>query len=247
MGEKAGREFQIEKGLGQMRKEWETVDFTLQGFKETGSYVISNFNGIENFLDQHLTDTQTLLVNPFRKPFQEEIEKWYEGLLLVSNVIEEWRRFQAQWCYLQPIFDSPDINRQLPNESALFRRVDGSWRQAVGQARVQRAVFKVCTSEGYLDKFRDANASLDKIQKELRSYLELKRSKFGRFYFLSNDDLLSILSETKDVEKVQDHLRKVFENIARLTFDADKKIVAMNSVEGETVSFGQRIVNPSLR
>jgi dynein heavy chain len=247
VGEKASREFGIEKALGQMYKEWEGIDFGLAKFKETGSFVINNFEFVESFLDQHLTDTQTLLINPFKKPFAEDIDKWYESLLTVSNVIEEWRRFQGQWCYLQPIFDSPDINKQLPNESALFKRVDGNWRQTLSQTKVQKNVLKVCTTEGYLDKFKDANASLDKIQKELRTYLELKRSKFGRFYFLSNDDLLSILSETKDVEKVQDHLRKVFENIARLTFTPEKKIVAMSSVENETVSFNKRTVDPSMR
>ena len=73
--------------------------------------------------------------------------------------------------------------------------------------------------------------------------MELKRGKFARFYFLSNDELLSILSETKEVERIQQHLRKVFENIARLRFNDKRQIDQMISVEGERIDFSSK-VNP---
>jgi len=52
---------------------------------------------------------------------------------------------------------------------------------------------------------------------------------------LSNDELLEILSQTKDVEKVQSHLRKVFENMVELEFQPDKTISGMYSGEKEFI------------
>jgi dynein heavy chain len=81
------------------------------------------------------------------------------------------------------------------------------------------------------------NSDLDRVQKGLKEYLEAKRTVFARFYFLSNDDLLEILSQTKDVEKVQSHLRKVFENMTELQFQPDKTITGMFSGEKEFIPF----------
>jgi dynein heavy chain len=47
----------------------------------------------------------------------------------------------------------------------------------------------------YLEIFEQQNAILDEIQKSLEVLLEKKRTDFPRFYFLSNDDLLHVLSK----------------------------------------------------
>ena len=60
---------------------------------------------------------------------------------------------------------------------------------------------------------------------------------FARFYFLSNDDLLEILSQAKEVENVRPHLRKVFENLMDVTFQPDRTITAMFSGEKEEIGF----------
>ena len=65
--------------------------------------------------------------------------------------------------------------------------------------------------------------------------MDKKRTDFPRFYFLSNDELLSILAEaSKDPTCVQPHLRKLFENIAKITFEIDE-IKEIISAENEVV------------
>jgi dynein heavy chain len=98
--------------------------------------------------------------------------------------------------------------------------------------------------EDLLEHLRDANTKLESIVKELDNYLEKKREHFARFYFLSNDDLLEILSQTKEPTAVQPHLKKVFENIKEVEFNDGKRIVAMQSAEGEKIVFPAP-VNPN--
>ena len=102
-------------------------------------------------------------------------------------------------------------------------------------------VMQVCCTEGLLEKFKESNDKLEQIQKSLNEYLEKKREKFARFYFLSNDDLLEILSQTKEPTAVQPHLKKVFENINAIEFTYKKTIVAMYSAEKEKVDFVEEV------
>lgn len=69
---------------------------------------------------------------------------WYTKLKTVSDVMEEWMKCQANWMYLQPIFDSGDISKQLPAESKKFRSVDNVWKGNMLLAKQYSSVMQVC-------------------------------------------------------------------------------------------------------
>lgn len=131
--------------------------------------------------------------------------------------------------------------KQLPAETKRFKGVDIKWRYIMNQAHESPGILDNCSKDGLKESFVDANKNLELVQKGLKEYLEKKRSNFARFYFLSDDDLLEILSQTKEVRRVRSHLRKVFEAIADLEFRDDDCMVAMMSVEGEKVDFVKRV------
>ncbi|XP_074517159.1 dynein axonemal heavy chain 1 [Sebastes fasciatus] len=235
VAEVAGKEYTIEQALEKMEQEWSKVVFDMLSYKETGTYILKSPDEALQLLDDHIVMTQSISFSPFKKTFEGRISSWESKLRMTQDVLEEWLTCQRSWLYLEPIFSSDDINQQLPVEGKRYEQMDQTWRTIMRNAFNNPKVIELCPDVSLLDKLKKCNALLEQVQKGLSEYLETKRGRFPRFYFLSDDELLEILSQTKDPTAVQPHLRKCFENIARLQFQSDLQITHMYSGEGEEV------------
>ena len=69
-------------------------------------------------------------------------------------------------------------------------------------------VLDVCHSPNRLQDLEMLSSGLEKCQKSLNDYLDSKRNAFPRFFFISDDELLSILG-SHECTCVQEHMIKV--------------------------------------
>mmetsp|Transcript_11712 Transcript_11712/g.17853 ORF Transcript_11712/g.17853 Transcript_11712/m.17853 type:complete len:332 (-) Transcript_11712:8215-9210(-) len=188
---------------------------------------------------------QTSMGSKYVAEIRDEVEAWEKRLGYISDCIDEWLIFQKSWMYLENIFNAEDIQKQLPNEAKLFVGVDKFWKDTMLRTKKNPLVTDACSSEALLGRFQGNNKSLDDIQKSLEDYLETKRSAFPRFYFLSNDELLEIMSQTRNAQAVQPHLRKCFDNVVKVEFSPEKnssEILGMWSAEKEYVPFSSSVL-----
>ena len=64
------------------------------------------------------------------------------------------------------------------------------------------------------------NRELEKCQKALNEYLDMKKNIFPRFYFVANVALLDILSNGNNPLKIMPHLGSLYDGIGELTLIA---------------------------
>jgi dynein heavy chain, axonemal len=237
----ASGEFGLEQLLEKIRKGWADIGFvTLNHRDQADIFIVGGIDEVVVQLEDSQVGLQTILASRFVGGIRTEVEEWEKKLSTLSEVLDEWLTCQRSWMYLENIFGAEDIQKQLPAESQKFTKINKFFIDRMRKCHDNPNVIAQVTVPGLLDTFLDANKQLDEIQKSLNDYLELKCAAFPRFYFLSNDELLEILSQTRDPYAVQPHLIKCFDAIKRLQFgdmEDAKKMLAIISGEAEVVPF----------
>jgi len=176
------------------------------------------------------------------------VEEWEKKLSTLSETLDEWLTCQRNWMYLENIFGAEDIQKQLPVESQKFLIVDRSWKNIMHRTHddtlVLNSLLPLDNGQTLLSTFIMNNEALESIQKSLEQYLETKRMAFPRFYFLSNDELLEIMSQTRDPHAVQPHMGKCFDSIKRIRFGEGRMghdILGFFDPSGEYVALSESV------
>nr|8GLV_Kg Chain Kg, DHC_N2 domain-containing protein [Chlamydomonas reinhardtii] len=246
ISDSASREWSIEKALDKMISDWQGLSFELGPWKETGTFILKGGPVDEalGLLDDHIVKSQAMTASPFAKPFIDRLQPWERKLVRFQDILDQWLKCQGKWQYLEPIFGAEEIMKQIPREGQAFRDMDAIWRRIMNTVRAQPLMMEVADVPGLLEDLVACNQSLDVVEKGLNDFLDTKKMAFPRFFFLSNDEVLEILSEAKDPLKVQPFVKKCFEAVKEFTFEKSGEISGMLSVEGEKIQWIET-VNPA--
>ena len=133
IGSAAGKEFSLETAMEKMKEEWSSICFECVPYRESGVSILSGIEDIQQMLDDHILKAQTMHSSAYIKPFEEEMKSWEDKLISMQDILDAWLRCQESWLYLEPIFNSEDIMKQMPVEGRKFNKVDRIWRNIMAK------------------------------------------------------------------------------------------------------------------
>ena len=142
-----------------------------------------------------VSDHQSLIMSlkesRYAHSFTDSIEQFEKKFGGIDDHLAKLNIIQRKWVYLEPIF----MRGALPSEQGRFRRVDEEYRQIALGIGADPLVMSLMTTPGLKESLETILTQLEMCQKALNDYLEEKRQKFSRFYFIGDDDLLEILGQ----------------------------------------------------
>ncbi|KAJ1439145.1 dynein heavy chain and region D6 of dynein motor-domain-containing protein [Ochromonadaceae sp. CCMP2298] len=216
--EVANKELKIENKLLQIGEIWRKFTLQMSQHRDTEVFVVTPPEDVLEALEEHSLLLQSMAgMGKFVEFFKEQVSYWQQSLGEVESTLKLVLMVQRQWGSLESIFlGSADIRAQLPDDTKRFEGVDAEFKEQMRDVGSKPGVLECCRSDGREVALVNMHKELEKCEKALNEYLEIKKSFFPRFYFVSNAALLDILSNGNIPAKIMQHLGSVFDGIGDL-------------------------------
>ena len=212
-----------------MKSEWEGI--FLKTEKIRGSLEIVEVKEYWDMLDRQIVESRSAA-----EKGEAEAEEWSKILVECSDIMEELEKFQRRWMYIVPIFENGEsIQKSLPKEYAKLQVINKIWKGIIDTVQAGLKVIDLCKVPGLLQKLKENGELIDAIQNSLALFLDEIRNIFPRFYFLSNDELLGIIS-IQNFLGIRPYINKIFSGDLEIVEDS-LLVEGMVSCEGERLKF----------
>eukprot|EP00935_MAST-01C_sp_MAST-1C-sp1_P000949 g949.t1 len=219
----ADKQLKIEAQIKEITEHWDVQEFQFMDWKDRKIPILKSTGPIAEELEDAEMNLQTMLTMRHVTPFREEAQEKLNQLSETTETLEKWMKVQVLWCSLESVFTGGDIAKQMPVEAKKFQKIDKDWQKIMAKAADTMNCVEACANELLRNSLPTMYAELEKCQKSLEGYLEQKRNKFPRFYFVSNPRLLLILSQGSDPTSMNAHYENVFDSIFQVVHDKKDK------------------------
>ncbi|KAG5479103.1 hypothetical protein LSCM1_02952 [Leishmania martiniquensis] len=247
--ETAQGERRIELQLHNISNYWNMFEFSMIAYKKQ----VALIRGWEEVFERLAEDLSTFngiraspyFVSPQLISMTSDAEARLDRLRQVLEVLLD---LQKRWVYLDGVFSgNAEVRTQLPHETVKFDRTSRELMHILPRPRSSGDLPELRISFFLDDEKLKATlerllSQLAAVQRALMSYLDTQRSRFPRFFFAGDDDLLEIMGNSRNPLFLNRHLKKLFTALASLKLDGDvrnatTRLRGFASAEGEEVPF----------
>ena len=221
--DQAVKELKIENAISGLSERWQSINWIMETYKDTDVPLLKLSEEDFESLEADQLTVQGMLASRFVKQFETEAQGWQKRLANVADVFIYLGEIQRTWSYLEPLFvGSEEVKRELPEDAKRFEGIDNNVKHELSTCWTMLNVEQSCNQDGLVKRLENIQEQLEICKKSLSDFLDGRRRQFPRYYFTSEADLLDILSNGSQPEKVLKHTSKVYLACRTLILDKER-------------------------
>ncbi|XP_042622934.1 dynein heavy chain domain-containing protein 1 isoform X2 [Cyprinus carpio] len=175
-----------------------------------------------------------MLRSPHVAEFQQEVEHWLLLLQELDKLLDIFERYQQKWIFLSRMFNETSVHAQKSELQEKFHPVDKMFREiiqiTVNDPHVSSFVRLGTTTEATDSLqgqslhavFMNGLTTMEEISSHLLYIMESPRSQFPRLYFLSDGEVMKLLSlQLPEPPSLLPLVQKCFKGVKQLDVQVD--------------------------
>ena len=128
-------------------------------------FVLSEVDELIQLFDEGLATMNNLLASRYVAPMRPWAEKLQGDICLLQDIIDKWVECQKKWMYLENIFSSADIKRDLPEETRQFEVCDKFLKNLMKKTWMTPKIMKLSKWPNLIDTLTKTSDNLDVIER----------------------------------------------------------------------------------
>ncbi|XP_039203890.1 dynein heavy chain domain-containing protein 1 isoform X2 [Crotalus tigris] len=196
--------------------------------KDSGTYVLSDTTELKAAVEHSILTLQNMILSPFSSDILEEAKSWVSTLRTFESLLYAWVSFQQKWVFLNIVLYEMNITLPSAELDSRFQRLDAHFREVMrltcndplvlssiqlgpGSSRDSRFIGATLQAA-----FLEGSADLQGLIRALDYVLEATRMGFPRLFFLSNEELVAMLSTANETADAPAWSQRCFPGVCQL-------------------------------
>jgi dynein heavy chain len=247
----AEKELRNEESLTQLQGRWADQKMILSKHTETEQDILSvEMDRIVSSLLEIEVEVNLILRGRFGQAFIASALELQQYIAQAVEFIQSMMHAQSIWTTLSSLVHqhATDIENMFPHLKPNFAIADSDFRAAINRITSYQSLQDMTPIMPDLQRTTTALVNaLTHCQKIVESWLDQRRLLYPRFYLLSNDELIKVLSEgIQTPRKLLVYLPHVFKSVHSLEFatavhSSGNEVIAVINRLGETLSLPREV------
>lgn len=234
------KEFQLEEDIEEIINQSKSIQLEIFDASAIGVFVVQSITEASTAVSELIMKLRMVNRSIYVQVYREKVSSIAKHLNEMLSFLDEINDIQKAYKLWAPFFLSQDVRCHLIHATSFFEMCNGNWKSVSEAMSKEQYIHKIISHPEICKVIKEVKSKFNQFRPLVNDYLQNLREYNPRFNFLSDDDLMTIVSQINDVENMKQFFPKLLSNVSQIKIQKNSIIggqeaYAVLSPDGEQV------------